>query len=353
MNAPVSLSLNARAVDLADAAMRTRLDGFVQEMGASVFHRPNWLLAVEKSTGQRAGGFVVEQLGVIQGWLPLTEVRSLLFGKALVSSGFGVGGGVCAERPEVAAKLAGAAQNLAKAKGFASVELRGGEVPEGWHAIANKHCGFERDLAEDDEAELLAIPRKSRAEVRKGLKNNLEVRVGRSSQDLAAHYACYSQSVRNLGTPVFPRALFKQMLEAFPEESDILTISRDGIPLASVLSFYHDGAVLPFWGGGSFAARAARANELMYFELMRHARQRGMKRFDFGRSKIGSGPAKFKKNWGFDPQPLVYGMWTAPGEARRDVDPTSEAYSRKIELWKKLPLPIANTIGPFIARGLA
>ena len=129
MNAPVSLSLKAQAVDLADARMCERIDCFVQEMGASVFHRPNWLLAVEKATGQRAGGFVIEQLGVIQGWLPLTEVRSFLFGKALVSSGFGVGGGICAERAEVAAKLAEAAQNHAKAHGFTSVELRGGEVP--------------------------------------------------------------------------------------------------------------------------------------------------------------------------------------------------------------------------------
>ena len=353
MNAPVSLSLNAQAVNLADAEMRARIDGFVQEMGASVFHKPNWLLAVEKATGQRAGGFVVEQFGVIQGWLPLTEVRSMLFGKALVSSGFGVGGGICADRPEVAAKLAEAAQAHAVAGGFSSVELRGGDVPEDWQAITDKHCGFERDLAADDEAELLAIPRKSRAEVRKGLKNNLDVRIGRSAQDLAAHYACYSQSVRNLGTPVFPRALFRQMLEAFPEDSDILTIARDGTPLASVLSFYHNGAVLPFWGGGSFAARGARANELMYYELMLHARKRGMQRFDFGRSKTASGPAKFKKNWGFEPQPLTYAMWSPPGEAPRDVDPTSEAYSRKIELWKKLPLPIANTIGPFIARGLA
>ena len=91
----------------------------------------------------------------------------------------------------------------------------------------------------------------------------------------------------------------------------------------------------------------------MYYELMLHARGRGMKRFDFGRSKTGSGPYNFKKNWGFDPQPLVYAAWAAPGHEARDVDPTSEAYSRKIELWKKLPLPIANTIGPFIARGLA
>ncbi|MEO1220965.1 MAG: FemAB family XrtA/PEP-CTERM system-associated protein [Pseudomonadota bacterium] len=353
MNVAVSLSLKAEPVDLADPRHALRIDSFVKEIGASVFHRTDWLRAVERATGQRAGGFVVEQLGVIRGWLPLTEVRSMLFGKALVSSGFGVGGGICADTPEAASVLAQAARDYAASLGFGSVELRGGEVPEGWQAIRDKHCGFERGLAADDEAELLAIPRKSRAEVRKGLKNGLEVEIGRSSKDLTAHYSVYSESVRNLGTPVFPKALFRKMLEAFPDESDILTIAREGKPLASVLSFYHNGAVLPFWGGGSFAARGARANELMYYELMRHARARGMQRFDFGRSKTGSGPAKFKKNWGFEPQPLTYAMWTPPGAEARDVDPTSEAYSRKIELWKKLPLPIANTIGPIIARGLA
>lgn len=353
MNVPVSLSLKVERVDLSAAKDRLRVDSFVQEMGASVFHRSAWLGAVERATGQRACGFVVEQLGVIRGWLPLTEARSLLFGKALVSSGFGVGGGICAETPEAANALARAAQDHAAKLGFGSVELRAGDVPEGWQAITDKHCGFESELAADDEAQLLAIPRKSRAEVRKGLKNELDVIVGRSDQDLAIHYAAYSQSVRNLGTPVFPKALFREMLKAFPDESDILTIARDGQPLASVFSFYHNGAVLPFWGGGTLEARGARANELMYFELMRHARSRGMKRFDFGRSKTGSGPAKFKKNWGFEPQPLTYAMWTPPGAEARDVDPTSEAYSRKIELWKKLPLPIANTLGPFIARGLA
>jgi FemAB-related protein (PEP-CTERM system-associated) len=353
MNMAVSHSLKAEPVDLLNARQTSRIDGFVSEMGASVFHRTAWLRAVERATGQRGGGFVVEQLGVVRGWLPLTEVRSLLFGKALVSSGFGVGGGICAETPEAANFLARAAQDFASECGFGSVELRSGEVPQGWQAVTDKHCGFERALAADDEAELLAIPRKSRAEVRKGLKNDLEVKIGRSSKDLAAHYAAYSESVRNLGTPVFPKALFREMLEAFPNESDILTIARNGKPLASVLSFYHNGAVLPFWGGGSLAARGARANEVMYYELMRHARERGMERFDFGRSKTGSGPAKFKKNWGFEPQPLTYAAWTPPGAKARDVDPTSEAYSSKIELWKKLPLPVANTLGPFIARGLA
>ena len=353
MNVAVSLSLNAELVDLSDPKKALKVESFVREMGASLFHRPAWLLAVERATGQRASGFLVEQLGVIRGWLPLTQVRSLLFGRALVSSGFGVGGGICAETPQASEKLAEAAQIYASKHGFGSIELRGGEVPQGWQAVTDKHCSFERDLAANDEAELLAIPRKSRAEVRKGLKNGFDVQIGRSAKDLAAHYAVYSDSVRNLGTPVFPKALFREMLQAFPDESDILTITRGGKPLASVLSFYHGGAVLPFWGGGSFAARGARANELVYYELMRHARKRGMERFDFGRSKTGSGPAKFKKNWGFEPQPLTYSIWTPPGAEARNVDPTSETYSRKIELWKKLPLPIANAIGPFIARGLA
>lgn len=91
----------------------------------------------------------------------------------------------------------------------------------------------------------------------------------------------------------------------------------------------------------------------MYYELMLHARRQGMTRFDFGRSKTGSGPFAFKKNWGFQPEPLTYGAWTAPGQPPRNIDPTDASYSRKIELWKKLPLPIANTLGPWIARGLA
>lgn len=353
MNAPVSMALKAELVEFKDERQIEAIERFVDEMRGTIFHRPRWLRAVEAGTGERACGFVVRQLGLVRGWLPLTEVRSMLFGKAIVSSGFAVGGGILAETPEIGGLLARAAQDHATQHGFASAELRGGDVPEGWQAVSGKHCGFERALAGDDEAELLAIPRKARAEVRKGIDNMLEVRTGRSTADLAAHYAVYSQSVRNLGTPVFPRSLFRAMLAAFPEEADILTVLREGKPIASVLSFYHDGAVLPFWGGGTFEARGARANELMYYRLMLHARGRGMERFDFGRSKVGSGPAKFKKNWGFEPQPLTYATWTAPGAKARDVDPTSEAYSRKIELWKRLPLPVANALGPVIARGLA
>lgn len=353
MNAPVKAGGTVRVVDWSDARDVRRIEGFVAEAGASLFHRPAWLQAVQAGTGQRAAGLVAELLGVVTGWLPLTEVRSALFGKVLVSSGFGVGGGILAESPEAAHALAKHGEGYALQNGFSGIELRGGPIPAGWDFWADKHCGFERPLATDDEAELLAIPRKARAEVRKGLGFGHRITIGRGRDDRTAHYACYSKSVRNLGTPVFPQRLFAAMLDAFPDSSDILTVWQDDSPLASVLSFYHDGAVLPFWGGGGHAARPARANELMYYELMCHARRQGMTRFDFGRSKTGSGPFAFKKNWGFDPVPLTYGAWTAPGAPARNIDPTDASYSRKIELWKKLPLPVANTLGPWIARGLA
>ena len=353
MNAPVKTGTALRVVDFRDAADLRRIECFVAETAASLFHRPAWLRGIKRGTGQRAAGIVAERLGTVTGWLPFTEVRSALFGKALVSSGFGVGGGIIAEDDTAARLIAEAAQGHAVQGGFAGIELRGGPIPEGWDVWSDKHCGFERPLAADDEAELLAIPRKARAEVRKGLAFRHRVTTARGAMDLAAHYACYSESVRNLGTPVFPRALFRAMLDAFPMSSDILTVWMGDKPLASVLNFYHGGAVMPFWGGGVFAARAARANEVMYYELMLHARRQGCTRFDFGRSKTGSGPFAFKKNWGFAPQPLTYGAWTAPGASPRNIDPTDAGYSRKIELWKKLPLPVANTLGPWIARGLA
>lgn len=340
-------------VDLRDPGEVARIEGFVAEHRGSLFHRPAWLHAVEQGTGQRALGLVAEKCGSLTGWLPLTEVHSPLFGRALVSSGFAVGGGPLAERESTATHLCHSAQELAVRLSCSDIELRSGGAPTGWDSWDHTHCGFERPLADTDEAELLAVPRKQRAEVRKSLDLDLEVSFGSGPQDRAAHYAVYAESVRNLGTPVFPRSLFDAMLERFGEDADILTIRHRGEAVASVLSFCHRSAVLPYWGGGTFAARALRANERMYFELMLHARRKGCESFDFGRSKTGSGPYSYKKNWGFEPQPLTYARWTAPGQTPRDIDPTSNAYSAKIALWKRLPLAVANRIGPHIAKGLA
>ncbi len=318
------------------------------------FHLPVWIEAVEAGTGQCGHMLTAMRGRRIEGVLPLTAMRSMLFGKALVSSGFAVGGGVLAANAEAADALLAEGWKLAERLGCPSLELRGGMMPTGerWQHRANTYAGFSRPLAVDDETELGAIPRKQRAEVRKAIGIDMAVTVGRTPIDRIAHYAVYAESVRNLGTPVFPRALFDAVLDGFGDQADILTVWHEGEAVASVLSLYHQGMVMPYWGGGTWGARALRANELMYFELMRHARRRGCVAFDFGRSKIGTGAFAYKKNWGFEPQPLGYAVRAADGAAPREVNPLSPRYRMQVAAWKRLPLWLANRLGPPLARGL-
>ncbi|MFM5908630.1 MAG: FemAB family XrtA/PEP-CTERM system-associated protein [Novosphingobium sp.] len=348
-------ALAVRLIDPADAGEASRIEAFLADHpSATPFHRPAWLCAVAEGTGNRALGLIAERGGVLCAWLPLNEIHSPVFGRMLASSGFAVGGGLLTagcQGDEVFA----AAERLASRHSCPSIELRGGDLPDdrdGWALKTESHCGFVRPLAADDDAELLAIPRKQRAEVRKGLEKDLRVETGTSPRDRAAHYAVYAESVRNLGTPVFPRSLFDAVLDRFGKDADILTVYEGDRPVASVLSLYHRGAVMPYWGGGTWEARRLRANDRMYFELMLHARRRGCSAFDFGRSKTGSGAYHFKRNWGFEPDPLTYATWTAPGQPARDADPTSARHALQIALWQRLPLPIANRLGPLIAKGL-
>ncbi|NIJ20490.1 FemAB-related protein (PEP-CTERM system-associated) [Sphingomonas naasensis] len=352
MNAPLlARPLALRVADLGDANERARIGAWLLEQpGATPFHLPVWSAAVARGCRQNSHYLVAEGAGGIAGVLPLTEVHSPLFGRALVSAGFGVGGGILADKPATADALAKAAWALAGRLSCPTVELRGGANPgAAWQVDATTYCGFARDLAGDDEAELLAIPRKQRAEVRRSFTNDLAIETG---TDAAAHYALYAESVRNLGTPVFPRALFAEVLAGFGAGADMLTVRHQGLGVASVLSLYWNGTVYPYWGGGGEAARALRANDAMYFALMRHARERGCTRFDFGRSKTGTGAAAFKKNWGFEPEPLAYFTRAPEGATARKINPLDPKYSLQVRAWKRLPLWAANRLGPWIARGL-
>lgn len=338
------MTLVVREAELGDSSEAARVDAFVREQPESTpFHLTGWSRAVATGCRQRARYLVAERADrAIVGVLPLTEVRSPLFGRALVSAGFGVGGGVVGDPVE---PLAGAAWALAQRIGIASVELRGGAVPAGWTIDERSYCGFVRPLAASDEAEMAAIPRKQRAEVRRAATFGLDVAIGRGLDD---HYRVYAESVRNLGTPVFPKALFAAVLGEL--DADVLTVAHRGVAVASVLSLYHRDTVYPYWGGGTAGSRDVRAHERMYFALMRHAQARGCTRFDFGRSKTGTGAAAFKKNFGFDAQPLVYARRSAG--AAREINPLDPRYAAMIAGWKRLPLWVANRAGPMIARGL-
>lgn len=349
----------ARAVtislaDLDNPVELEDLDNWIRLNPASTpFHRPGWLIATARGTGQRAMMLVARDGDAIAGVLPLTLVHSPLFGRALVSSGFAVDGGILAEDRLTVQRLADACWQEAERLCCPTAELRGGVFPSsGWMLKSDAYLGFAKQLEANDDAQLLAIPRKHRAEVRRGLDNDLVVEVGNDDDLLDIHYRLYAENVHRLGTPVFPKALFAEVLAAFGPDADIVMVSKDGKPLTTIFSLYHNGACMPYWHGATLAARALRSNEVGYFRLMSHARHRGCTVFDFGRSKVGTGPAAWKKTWGWEGEPLTYAVRAAPGHEPRDINPLSPQYRRKVDLWKKLPLPLANWAGPFIARGL-
>ncbi|MBW4329524.1 FemAB family PEP-CTERM system-associated protein [Stakelama sp. CBK3Z-3] len=354
MNAPISFpKLTVRDADLYDDNDCARITAFVEaHPGGTPFHLPQWSIAVERGCGQRARMLVAQDAqGALHGILPLTETRSPLFGNAMVSAGFAVGGGVLASDDAAVTPLVDAAWALTQNRGCNTLELRGGARPAAGWQCDDSYLGFVGDLAQSDEEQLSAIPRKQRAEIRKSLKGDLTVETGRDARQRRDHYAVYAESVRNLGTPVFPKRLFTAMLEEFGESADILVVREKQRPVAAVLSLYWRGTVYPYWGGGVHAARTLRANERMYYALMCHARRRGCARFDFGRSKVGTGPAAYKKNWGFTPEPLTYWARARDGEPRK-INPLSPKYRLQVAAWKKLPLWAANRIGPLIAKGL-
>lgn len=358
MNAPLlKQRINIREANINDPLELTRIDAWLmQRDDSSPFHRPHWVITAAEATGQSALYLLAENsAGDLIGLLPLHIIHSPIFGRALVSTGFSVTGGVISSHDNAAQLLTQMAWKYAQRHSCPTLELRGGILPHAdkdWQIKQGAHANFARPLSQDDEAELLAIPRKQRAEVRKGLKNELEVFIGRDRRDIDWHYEIYAQSVHNLGTPVYPKALIENIFNAFDGDADILTVCHKGAPLASVLSLYHKGTVMPYWGGGTWQARHLRANDIMYYALMNHARQRGALHFDFGRSKVGSGAFAFKKNWGFEPEPLSYAVRTADNSEARDINPNSPKYKLQISLWQKLPLKIANKLGPWIAKGL-
>ena len=350
--APIA-ALAVREADLTSPRDRQAIEAYVAARAdSSLFHLPAWSRTAESGCGQRSHYLVAEQGGAIRGCLPLTEIRSLLFGRALVSAGFGTGGGILADDEAAAAMLATSAWSLARQRGCASVELRGGPVPDGWSSSTGTYAHFARVLPADVETLLAVIPKRQRAEVRRAREFDLEVSIGRDSRHVAEHFQVYAESVRNLGTPVFPRRLFEAAMAEFGESAEIMLVRKDGRPLAAMLSFHFKDRFQPYWGGGTLEARDWRANDLVYFEMMSRGIELGCSRADFGRSKIGTGPYARKRIWGFEETPLVYAVRTADGAKAREVNPLNPKYRLQVAAWQRLPLVLANRLGPVIARGL-
>ncbi|WP_420828245.1 FemAB family XrtA/PEP-CTERM system-associated protein [Ectothiorhodospira shaposhnikovii] len=317
---------------------------------ATFFHRSGWRRVLREAFGHPAHFLYAEQDGRIRGILPLGHVKTLLFGNALISMPFCVYGGVAADDEATAQALIDAARDLAEALQVDYLELRHQHrhCPQ-WPCKDDLYVTFRKPIEPEEEANLLAIPRKQRAMVRKGIKHGL---ASRFEDEVATFFGIYADSVRRLGTPVFSRRYFQCLLDTFGQDARILTVTHRDQPVSSVLSFCFRDEVLPYYGGGMPTARELAGFDFLYWEVMRHACAAGYRCFDYGRSKRGTGSFSFKKNWGFQPQPLYYEYHLVKADAIPEINPLNPKYRLFIEAWKRLPTPVANLIGPRLSRGL-
>jgi FemAB-related protein (PEP-CTERM system-associated) len=338
-------------LELGDAAAASRWDAFVRACPEATFcHLSGWGRALEGVFGHETHFLQATQADRVTGVLPLAFVKSRLFGNSLTSLPFCVYGGVAADDAASAQALEDAAEALARRLDVPHLELRHTARRHPDWPEQDLYVTFRKAITADDEANMNAIPRKQRAMVRKGIKNGLASTV---DDTVDRFFALYASNVHRHGTPALPRRWFQALQREFGRDCEVLTVtSPEGRPLSSVVTFYFRDEVLPYYAGDDEAARGLAANDFKYWELMRRAAARGCTLFDYGRSKRGTGPFDFKRNWGFEPQPLHYEYRLYKRDTVPQNNPSNAKYRLMIEGWRRLPLPVANWLGPLIVKSL-
>ena len=344
-------TLKIHRLDRHHAADAARWDAFVQACSqATFFHRSGWQTLIEDVFQHNTYFLYAEAGGEIRGVLPLGHVKSRLFGNALSSLPFSVYGGVAAVDEEAAVALEREAQHLAQRLGVDHLELRNVQRRHADWPSQDLYVTFRKPIAPTEDENLQAIPRKQRAMVRKGIKNGLTSQIDVTADRF---FALYADNVHRHGTPALPKAYFNGLCRVFGSDCEVLTVcATDGRPVSSVLSFYFRDEVLPYYAGDAEAARELAANDFKYWELMRRACARGLKVFDYGRSKQNTGSYAFKKNWGFEPMPLHYEYQLYKTDSVPQNNPSNAKYRLLIATWRRMPIQLANWLGPKIVRNL-
>ncbi len=335
---------------------KARWDAYVEgNKDSRFFHRFGWSEIIQKSYGYKPYYLMALRDDHLVGVLPLTFVKSMISGNALISTAFTVGGGVIADDIHIAQTLLTQAKNVGEQLGVGYVELRSEKAS--FTHLENKnttYAGFVKPLPSDEEAILLSIPRKRRAEIRKAFKFVESGALKFSfERDLDKFYGLYARSLRDLGTPIFPKRFVKNILDVFSDECDLLTVENDGVPVSSLISFYHHDCVMPYYVGATPEARALRAFDYIYWQQMLRAADRGVTQFDFGRSKYDTGSFGYKKTWGIEPQALEYQYQLVKDNTVPDINPNNPKFAVATKVWRKLPLPLANFGGGVLARHFA
>lgn len=338
-----------RSVFLVSEKDREVWDAFVNSRpDASGYHGWAWRGVFERAFGHTCLYLAARREGSIVGVLPLVEIRSLLFGRMITSLPFLNYGGVVADSDDTARSLVNEAAGLAKARGCRHVELRHvgrqfQDLPCRQHKVAMR-LPLSAGMWE-------RIDRKARNQVRKAQKSDLTVTRG-GAELLDDFYRVFARNMRDLGTPVYARVFFEEVVGAFPERTRIIVVRLKDVPVAAGLTYRTGGTVEIPWASSVREFNSLCPNHLLYWHAIESAVTEGCELFDLGRSTPNEGTFKFKEQWGAVPVQLHWEYWLASGDSLPDQSPKNPKFRLAIESWKRLPLWLANAAGPRIVRGI-
>ena len=319
---------------------------------ASIYHEYRWCSVIEECFAHKCHYLLCEgDGGAVRGILPLVHMKSRMFGNFLVSMPFFNYGGVCAEDDESRDLLIAEAVRIARQYGISHIEFRQEEPLDNGFPVKTSKVSMRLALPSSSEELWKSFPSKLRSQVRKPQKSGMSVRVGREDE-IDSFYNVFSVCMRDLGTPVYPKYFFRDILGNFPESTRICSVYLDKVPVASgFLVAFKDRLEIP-WGASLRRYNAKSPNMLLYWSCLEFACKRGFRFFDFGRSTMGESTYKFKEQWGAVPFPMYWHYWIANNGTLPEINPHNPRYRFAIETWKKLPVSLANFLGPRIVRNI-
>jgi FemAB-related protein (PEP-CTERM system-associated) len=324
-------------------------DRFVKSSRSGTFyHLTGWRTIVERVLGHRCFLLVARSEGVITGVFPISWVRSRLFGDCLVSMPLAVYGGICTDREDAYFALLKAGGDLAKRLGVKYLEMRNRTEPFPTSLPGRDlYITFSQDLSVGPERLLQGLPRDTRYMVRKSLKAGLE---WTSDLGVDEFYELYARSLHRLGTPVFSKELFRLLLSEFGDRCRLHGVRKGEKAVAGVLSFYFRNQVLPYYAGTLPEYYQDAPNNFMYWNLMSQSYAEGVRTFDFGRSKRGTGACSFKSSWGMDEAPLPYRYQLVRAHQVPHLSPIDKKFQLPVAIWKHMPYSWTKALGPSLVR---
>jgi FemAB-related protein (PEP-CTERM system-associated) len=325
------------------------IGGFVTSVeGGKLCHVPEWGLMIMHAFGHEPIYLVARENGAICGVLPLTIIRSRLFGDRMVSEAFSNYGGPLTTRPEVSAELLDHAYVLAREYWCPVVELRTVELMPGNLFFLNDKVCMVLPLSRDPEQTWRNLRSEIRNRVRSARKSGLIVVHG-GEELLDDFYGVWTARMRQLGTPCYPRHFFESLLGSMPMYTKIFVVRQDKGTIAAGLFNHFNGFAECRWAAASTGSGKLSPNTLLYWSAIEHYCLAGCSSFDFGRSTVGSSQHEFKRRWGARQVQLWYQYRTQLGHELSVARPDNR---RMVEIWKRLPLRATRVLGPWISRSL-